>query len=107
MKRGASGSLPTLADNLRGLDLFAPAANRREAHKAILYEAAHLRMAVLAAIRAAPDGLTADEAAAAVGESVLAVRPRCTELQQDGAILPTRARRVNASGRTATVWVAA
>jgi hypothetical protein len=69
-----------------------------------------LRERVYAAVAAAGEGgLTADEAAAAVGASVLAVRPRLTELGPRHAcrIVKTTLRRVNASGLSATVWRAA
>jgi hypothetical protein len=47
---------------------------------------------------------TADEVAAALGESVLSIRPRFTELLQVGWITDTGIRRPNISGRNATVW---
>lgn len=50
-------------------------------------------------------GATPDETAAALGLSVLSVRPRFTELAGSGAIRPTGATRKNASGRSAKVWV--
>ena len=46
---------------------------------------------------------TADEAAAALGESILAIRPRCSELRGQGLIEPTGARRRSAGGRQAHV----
>lgn len=51
------------------------------------------------------DGLTADEAAREMGESVLAVRPRMTELFKAGLIADSGRRRPNASGRAARVMV--
>ena len=48
--------------------------------------------------------LTADEVANAMEESVLAVRPRITELRRMGRIEPTGTRRKNASGMSAIVW---
>lgn len=47
---------------------------------------------------------TADETADRIGESVLAVRPRFSELLALGLIEDTGIRRPNASGRNATVW---
>lgn len=47
---------------------------------------------------------TADEAAAALGLSLLAVRPRFSELKARHRICDTGARRVNASGKRAIVW---
>lgn len=48
--------------------------------------------------------LTADEVASIIGESVLTVRPRITELFKDGKILRTGGRRRNMSGRYAHVY---
>jgi len=62
---------------------------------------------VLDALRAAGRrGLTADEAAGAVGRTVLAVRPRFTELgpKHLGLIEKTGERRANESGLEASVW---
>lgn len=61
-----------------------------------------LRAKVLLALAAGP--MTADEAADAIGESVLAIRPRFSELQRLGRIEDTDARRPNKSGKTAIVW---
>src|SRR4051812_42095146 len=48
---------------------------------------------------------TADEVALALGDlSVLAVRPRLSELRKLGKIAPTKDRRANVSGRMARVW---
>jgi predicted ArsR family transcriptional regulator len=66
--------------------------------------AAKLRGLVLARIRECPGGATADEIAAHLDLSVLSVRPRVSELNRNGEIEQTGARRRNASGMTATVW---
>lgn len=60
---------------------------------------------VLAEIIAAPNGLTADETAAKLNQSVLATRPRISELFAQGKIerVPNL-RRKNASGMSAAVW---
>jgi predicted ArsR family transcriptional regulator len=50
------------------------------------------------------DGLTADEAAFAMNASILAIRPRVTELARMGEIEDTGRRRKNRSGRSAIVW---
>lgn len=50
------------------------------------------------------DGVTADEAAAILGESILSIRPRFSELNLAGKIYDTKERRPNASGRDAAVW---
>lgn len=49
--------------------------------------------------------LTADEAAQALGLSVLSIRPRVTELAHLHKIMDSGSRRPNASGRSAIVWV--
>lgn len=51
-------------------------------------------------------GLTADEAAMHLHESVLSIRPRFSELLNKGEIRDAGCVRQNASGRNATVWVA-
>ncbi len=61
-----------------------------------------LRALVLSAL--SERDMTADEAAAALGETVLAVRPRFTELARMGLIEDGGDRRANASGRKAIVW---
>jgi predicted ArsR family transcriptional regulator len=55
-------------------------------------------------LRRHPDGLTADEVAHALGESVLSVRPRICELGRTGKVQDTGRRRQNRSGRNAAVW---
>lgn len=47
---------------------------------------------------------TADEIASILGESVLAIRPRMTELLKTGRIIDSGIRRQNASHRRAKVW---
>lgn len=51
--------------------------------------------------------LTADEVADILGKSVLAIRPRLSELNTLGKIVETSDRRRNASGKLAAVWRAA
>jgi predicted ArsR family transcriptional regulator len=63
-----------------------------------------LRGLVLEILAAAPDGLTADEIAARLAASVLAVRPRVSELFHAGMIEKSGARRLNQSGLAAHVW---
>ena len=77
----------------------------REAAQAVTLSAPLLRERVYAVVRAAgAKGLTPDEAAAAIGETVLAVRPRMTELKLAGRIVETGERRANASGLKAKAW---
>jgi hypothetical protein len=73
----------------------------REAAKDMASRATGLRLAVLGALA---QDRTADECAAVLGESVLAVRPRTTELKRLGLITDTGERRPNASGKRAIVW---
>lgn len=47
---------------------------------------------------------TADEIAAVLRESILAVRPRVSELRRLGVIEPTGERRISDGGRPAHVW---
>jgi hypothetical protein len=47
---------------------------------------------------------TADEIAERMGKTIMAVRPRVTELSAAGEIEDTKLRRANASGVNATVW---
>jgi hypothetical protein len=51
--------------------------------------------------------MTADEAAAALHESILSVRPRISELARLGVIRDTGERRLNSSGVRAVVWALA
>jgi hypothetical protein len=50
--------------------------------------------------------MTADECAIRIGEDILAVRPRFSELHRAGSIRKTDIRRPNRSGSSATVWAA-
>lgn len=54
--------------------------------------------------RLASRSLTADELAAEMGESILTIRPRMSELRTLGMIVDTGDRRLNSSGRRAVVW---
>jgi predicted ArsR family transcriptional regulator len=48
--------------------------------------------------------LSADQVAAAMGETVLSIRPRLSELAKKGLIEDSGRRAVNASGKRAIVW---
>jgi hypothetical protein len=79
-----------------------------EAGLQIAARARVLRRKVYETIRIlSPDGLTADETAQLLKESVLSVRPRVSELKALGLIVATGERRRNASGMSANVWRAA
>lgn len=61
-----------------------------------------LQEACLQALSAQP--MTADECAMALGKSILAIRPRFSELRRLGKITDTGKRRCNVSGKAANVW---
>lgn len=63
-----------------------------------------LRERSLTALELFPDGLTPDEIAAELGCSVLAIRPRISELGKMGKIVRTGQERRNESGLMADVW---
>jgi hypothetical protein len=50
------------------------------------------------------NGMTADEIAAEMGESVFSVRPRVAELHKQHLIEPTGERRKSSNGRASHVW---
>lgn len=75
----------------------------REAARQETGRAETLRRRVLEAFEAF-GAATADECAEELGESVLAVRPRLSELRAAGKLEDTGQRRRNASGKLATVW---
>jgi len=65
-----------------------------------------LRQMVLVYLRSRSySGSTPDNCAAALGESVLAIRPRFTELEQSGMIRKTKLTEKNESGRNAAVYL--
>jgi hypothetical protein len=74
----------------------------RDAAQAVRGSAEILRVRVLAAIKR--EAGTADEIANRLGESILSVRPRVTELSRQNLIERTGERRHNASGMSAHVW---
>ena len=63
-----------------------------------------LRTRVMVLLEHNVDGVTADEAAAALCQSVLSIRPRFSELLAKGFIKDSGERRRNTSCKTATVW---
>lgn len=75
----------------------------REAALAERERAVAIREGVLRHLKTNPDSTT-DECAQALGLSVLAVRPRFSELLAEGFVAKTDLRRRNASGHSATVW---
>lgn len=86
----------------------------KDAAKAAGITACQMREDLLTLYRGVwPAGMTADEAAAKIGRSILTVRPRISELRKLGELHPALtagpdpkpARRKNASGQMATVLV--
>lgn len=74
----------------------------REAARSMDNDASTLRCQCMAAL--AYRNLTADEIAESVGESILAIRPRVTELKAKQKVFDSGERRPNLSGRNAIVW---
>ncbi len=94
-------------------DLFYPASpgyrdtdTSKAAAEAMKPTAATLRARCLRILSYYQAGLTADAAAEILGISILAARPRFTELKLLGKIYDTGTRRRNASGKSAIVWKA-
>ena len=85
-------------------DLLLPETAKKAAARTNVARTERLRALVLEVLAAAPSGLTADEIAAKLAASVLAVRPRVSELFHGGEIVKTGERRTNASGLRAYVW---
>jgi hypothetical protein len=80
----------------------------QEAAAAIAGHATRLRKIVLREFMAVGQGgLTADQVARRVEQSILTIRPRCSELKRAGFLEPTGERRVNDSGMSAGVLKAA
>jgi len=86
---------------------FSEPTTSKDSAAAMKTQAANLRALVLAALSSAgPVGLTADEIADKLNQSVLSIRPRVTELgpKHFNRIERTGARRRNISGQAAAVW---
>ena len=80
-----------------------------EAAESMRGKAPTLRALILKTLKTSPlarMGWTADEMAEFLDETVLAVRPRFSELLELGEIKDSGTRRKNSSGRAATVWLA-
>lgn len=75
----------------------------QEAAEAMKPTAASLRAACHGVLKST-HGLTADEVAGVLDESILSIRPRITELKEMGIVEDSGVRRLNASGKRATVW---
>lgn len=79
----------------------------QDAAERIEPRSATLRRLVMGALESSPRGLTADECAAMLGESVLSIRPRFSEMARMGMIEESGERRRNESGARANVYRAA
>lgn len=80
----------------------------RAAGESVRASAGTLRARVLAALRdAGPDGLTDEQMQMRLGMNPSTQRPRRIELVKSGHVVAALACRPTASGRAATVWVAA
>ena len=79
----------------------------RDAAKAMRSRSETLRDKIMAIIGYYPADLTPDEASEALNESVLAIRPRFSELKKLGLIKPSGNRRHNSSGLMAKAWTRA
>lgn len=94
--------MPDLFDYPKSPGFKEKGGTSQEAAESMAGRVGILRGQALATIKLAP--ATADEVAAILGETVLAIRPRISELHHMGLIDKTGARRINASGRRAWVW---
>ncbi len=85
-----------------------PGANQRDtslaAAEMMADKAPTLRELCKAALKASDGGLTADEVAEVLDQSILSIRPRLTELGRLGEIEDAGERRKNQSGKKAIVW---
>ena len=95
---------PAQSRDLLVLETDEKASALRAAARTNVARTERLRALVLEVLAAAPAGLTADEIAAKLAASVLAVRPRVSELFHAGQIVKTGERRTNESGLRAYVW---
>ena len=77
---------------------------RQSAREDALKRARMLRESVFQLLKR--EALTADECATRLGETVLTIRPRVSELNKAGRIVDSGKRRTNVSGKRATVWTA-
>lgn len=76
----------------------------RAAAKIAVPRVSSLREQVLAMLKFYETGLTADECAKQMGNSILSIRPRFSELVRLGLIFDTGLTRPNESGLKASVW---
>ena len=79
--------------------------SREAASKADRFAGNLRELAYAAIVGAGVRGKTADEVAAQLGKTVLAIRPRVSELVAQNRIEKSGARRTNVSGMTADVYI--
>lgn len=79
-------------------------ATSKAAAKATKPRVKSLREQVLDMLKFYDTGLTADECAKQLGNSILSIRPRFSELLRLGKIFDSGITRANESGLQATVW---
>ena len=103
MGRLSDAALTAYPDGLPG---WKDPSTSRDAAVSVRNRSETLRGRVLELLSTSPRGLTPDEASERLNETVLAIRPRFSELAKLGKIAPTGERRKNASGLKAKVWVA-
>lgn len=84
---------------------FRRARTSRAAAEAMKVKDKPLRVKVLELLKAGNE-LTADEIADRLGETVLAIRPRVSQIKRQGLIFDTGKTRPNISGIRASVWSA-
>jgi hypothetical protein len=95
-----------------GLDFTPPRARRSDpetshtAAKRVAPKAGALRRAVLGALRARSDGMTAPEIAVLIGARDGSISPRMIELERVGLVRRTGAKRRNAGRGPAEIWMA-
>jgi predicted ArsR family transcriptional regulator len=83
---------------------FKASGTSEQAAASVVTDAARLQRAVMSVLYRHSSGLTADQCAEFMGEPILSVRPRFSELQRKGMIEETGERRRNKSGRAANVY---
>lgn len=76
----------------------------RGAARTMVPSAAIIRTRVLACLRASPIPLTADEITECLGLDPFTVRPRISELRNDGKIRDSGQRRPGHRGRSQAAW---
>jgi hypothetical protein len=76
-----------------------------DAAESMKVNAGTLRKYVIEELKVSPAGLTADECADRLRESILSIRPRFSELRNFGLIQDSGKRGLNRSGKHAIVWI--